>query len=346
MLLYVTPMKKPPDPTNYRVWQSEAIPMDDAPLRFDRILARAKVMKQVLQRLQLAAESDIPVLILGETGTGKDLVAQSIHLRSKRRKGPFVALNAGAIPRDLVASELFGHEQGAFTGAVRSQPGKLALARGGTLFLDEINALDPQAQAALLRVLENREYYPVGSHRLQAVDLRVIAASNSDLLQAVKSGAFREDLYYRLEVFTLKLPPLRERKGAVAMLAQEFLREVNLSYALQVHSIDPAAMRRLEAYPWPGNVRELKNVIQRAVLLARDGELGEEHLPERFLKPADQAPENMHLQFVPGHRLAELERAYIKMTLEHCAGNKSRAATLLGISRKNLYEKLARFKGH
>jgi transcriptional regulator with PAS, ATPase and Fis domain len=337
-------MKKPSEAPQQRQWPGESIPMDDTPLRFDRILARAKVMKQVLQRLQLAAASDVPVLILGETGTGKDLVAQSIHLRSRRRKGPFVALNAGAIPRDLVASELFGHEQGAFTGALRSQAGKLALARGGTLFLDEINALDLQAQATLLRVLENREYYPVGSQRLQSVDLRVIAASNADLSAAVKNGSFREDLYYRLEVFTLKLPPLRERKGAVAMLAQEFLREVNQSYELKVHSIATPAMRRLEAYAWPGNVRELKNVIQRGVLLARQGELGEEHLPERFTKAAEPMPGALRLDFSAGRSLAHLERAYIRLTLDMCQGNKSRAASLLGISRKNLYEKLARYR--
>lgn len=323
-------------------WQSTAIPMDDAPLRFDRILVRAKVMKQVLQRLLTAAQSDLPVLVLGETGTGKDLVAESIHRRSKRCKGPFVALNAASIPKDLVASELFGHEQGAFTGALRRRGGKLALAQGGTLFLDEVNLLDLQSQAAFLRVLENREYYPVGSQQLQRVDIRVIAASNVDLLGEVEAGRFRQDLYYRLEGFSLKLPPLRERRGAVPMLALEFLREVNLLYSLQVRTISAAAMARLEAFDWPGNVRELKSVIQRAVLLARSGPVLPEHLPERFLSSQVETPSENEIRFGPRLPLKKVEASYLRFVLKSCGGNKSEAAVVLGISRKALYEKLAR----
>lgn len=328
-----------PDPV--RVWQEGSIPLDETPIRFDRILARAQVMKQVLQRLQTAASRDIPVLILGETGTGKDLVAQSIHRRSQRKDGPYIAINAGAIPRDLVSSELFGHEQGSFTGAHRAQGGKIAMADQGTLFLDEIDGLDFQAQTSLLRVLENYEYYPLGSKHLKKADVRVIAASNTDLQEKVAQGSFRKDLFYRLEVFTLNLPPLRQRLGAVPLLAQEFLREVNQSYGLQVNGIDPAALRSLDGYAWPGNVRELKNVIQRAVLLARQGKIDESHLPDRFVRSRAKDAVAWH-GLAPGLTLEELEYRYLGLTLAHCKGNKSRAAGMLGISRKALYAKLAR----
>jgi DNA-binding NtrC family response regulator len=315
--------------------------LDETPIRFDRILARAKVMKQVLQRLQTAAGRDIPVLILGETGTGKDLIAQSIHRRSQRKDGPYIPVNVAAIPRDLFAAELFGHDKS--LSASRAQNGKIAMAEGGTLFLDEVDALDPQAQSSLLGLLENHEYYPLGSMQPRKANVRIIGASHSDLPGKVRLGLFRQDLFFRLEVFTLPVPPLRSRSGAIPLLAQEFLKEVNLNYGLQVTGIDPVALQRLETYSWPGNVRELKNVIQRAILLARRGKVDESHLPDRFLiARADDIEQGHHL--LPGLTLKELERKYMKMTLSHCRGNKSRAAHMLGISRKALYAKIARTK--
>jgi transcriptional regulator with PAS, ATPase and Fis domain len=324
-----------------RTWQDGFIPLDETPIRFDRILARAKVMKQVLQRLQMAAVREIPVLILGETGTGKDLIAQSIHRRSQRKEGPYIAVNVAAIPRDLFVSELFGHAKDSAT--ARANGGMISMAERGTLFLDEIDALDLQAQASLLGVLEDLEYHPLGSKQLKKADIRIIAASNTDLQEKVRLGAFRQDLYYRLEAFTLTVPPLRNRSGGIPLLAQEFLREMNQNYGLQVSGIDPVALQRLETYSWPGNVRELKNVIQRAILLARRGRVEESHLPERFM--ADRASDIEQGQLlVPGLKLKELERKYVKMTLTHCKGNKSRAAHMLGISRKALYAKMRRAK--
>lgn len=319
--------------------QPEPLALDDTPVRFDHILARAKVMKRVLNRLLAAAQTDVSILILGETGTGKDLVAESIHLRSRRRDGPFVALNAGAIPRDLVASELFGHETGSFTGAQARRQGKLAKAQGGTLFLDEINSMDLQAQAALLRVLEDGSYFPVGSDQLRKTDVRIIAASNVDLHALAGKGLFRQDLFWRLETFTLSLPPLRERPGGVPLLAQQFVREFNAAHGLGVKGIDDQAARLLESYAWPGNVRELKNVIQSALLVARSGMLGPSHLPERFHQSKPVA-ETFHVSVE--RTMREVMDAYACHVLAACEGNKSEAAERLGISRKSLYAILKR----
>ncbi|HTB22576.1 MAG TPA: sigma 54-interacting transcriptional regulator [bacterium] len=323
-------------PPNLRV---EPLPLDDTPVRFDHILARAKVMKRVLNRLLAAAQTNVAVLILGETGTGKDLAAESIHLRSRHREGPFVALNVGAIPRDLVASELFGHEAGSFTGAQTRRQGKLARAQGGTLFLDEINSMDLQAQAALLRVLENGSYFPVGSDQSRTADVRIIAASNADLQALAAKGLFRLDLYWRLETFILHLPPLRERPGAVPLLAQQFLREFNAAHGLSVKGIDEQAAALLESYPWPGNVRELKNVIQSALLIARTGMLGPQHLPERILQ---SKPDGDSFKVPDDLSLKALTAAYSRHVLAACGGNKSKAADRLGITRKSLYAILKR----
>jgi DNA-binding NtrC family response regulator len=321
-------MKKP---FPIQAWQSGSIPMDETPVRFERILVRAKVMKQVLQRLLQAAALDSPVLLLGEPGTGKDLVARSIHLRSRRRLGPFAALNVRNVPRDMVIAEIFGHGQAL---------GKFAQARGGSFFLEGVDSLDLASQKALLEALQEGVYMPLGSQRAQALDLRLIAASLSDLHLRVRQGLFLPALLDQLNSFSLHLPPLRQRTGGIPMLAQEFQREVSLAYGLKVGGISVSALERLEAYPWPGNVSEFKTVIQRAVLLARSGKIEESHLPERFLRKAMPA-EMPELRLVAGRSLAELEQDYVQMTLSYCAGNKSKAAKLLGISRKNLYEKLA-----
>jgi two-component system response regulator AtoC len=327
-------MKKP---IPIRAWRSGSIPLDETPLRFDRILARARVMKQVLQRLLQAASVDSPVLLWGEPGTGKDLVALSIHLRSRRRQGPFISLNVRNVPRDLVITELFGHGLGGDAG------GKLAQARGGSFFLEGVDSLDLASQGALLGALAQGRYLPLGSQLSQPLDLRLIAASLTDLNARVRQGLFLPALLERLNGFSLHLPPLRQRTGGIPLLAQEFLREVNLAHGLKVSGLSVSALERLEAYAWPGNVAELKTVIQRAVLMARSGKIEELHLPERLMRHSDTAlvPE---LRTTAGRSLAELEQNYIQMTLEYCAGNKSKAAKLLGISRKNLYEKLARKK--
>lgn len=326
-------------PPNLRM---EPLALDDTPVRFDHMLARAKVMKQVLNRLLAAAHTDVSVLILGETGTGKDLVAESIHLRSRRREGPFVALNAGAIPRDLVASELFGHEPGSFTGAQSRRQGKLARANGGTLFLDEINSMDLQAQAALLRVLEDGSYFSVGGDQARSADVRIIAASNVDLQALAAKGLFRLDLYWRLEIFTLELPPLRDRPGAVPLLAQEFLREFNAAHGAAVKGIDGETAKLLESYSWPGNVRELKNVIQSALLVARTGMLRPQHLPDRFFRVK---PIEKQFQIDGTLPMRAAMDVYARHVMEICAGNKSAAALKLGISRKALYAILKRSDG-
>jgi DNA-binding NtrC family response regulator len=320
-------------------WRIEPLPLDDQPIRLDRILARAKVMKQVLNRLLAAARSQLPVLILGETGTGKELAAESIHLRSRRNQGPFVALNASAIPRELVASELFGHEAGAFTGATKTRPGKLARAHRGTLFLDEVDSMEMGTQSALLRFLEDGVFEPVGGDRPRHVDVRVIAATNCDLEERVAQGRFRQDLYWRLAGFILKLPPLRERTGGILMLAREILRELDHVQGLAVRGFSRDAEALLEAYPWPGNVRELRHVVQSSALLAQGRMIGPEDLPERFFGPPLSDPE---FRYPGGRKLAALQRAYIEHALALCQGNKSAAAQRLGISRKALYAALRR----
>lgn len=322
----------------------DEIPVDDRPVQFDRMIAKSPAMKRVFRRIIMAASTDVPVLVLGETGTGKDLVAQSIHRRSARRRGPFVAVNVGAIPRELVATELFGHERGAQGGAHSRRPGKFELASGGTLFLDEITAMDGGTQVAFLRALEAKEFYRIGgaqptqsaqpAHR----DVRVIAATSADLPGLVREGKFRRDLLYRLEVFPVTLPPLRERPGAIRLLCEEFQRTYRNAFHLPVRGFEPEAMRFLERYQWPGNVRELKNVIQRVVLVARHGLVSRAHLPERIVY---QTPKEVSFAFPPGRPLKDLEREYLRRTLLFTHGNKARAARLLRISRKTLYQKLS-----
>ncbi len=317
----------------------EDIPLDNRPIRFDRMLARSPLMKKVFRKIVAAAKSDVPVLILGETGTGKELVARAIHNRSPRRKGPFIAINAGALSRDLIASELFGHERGAFTGAADRRKGKFELADGGTIFLDEITTIDEATQAAFLRVLETQEFYRVGGGTPVKVDVRIVAATNSDIGRLIEEGRFRADLFYRLDVFPITLPPLRERPGAVRYLCQEFLKTFRETCDLPVFGFMPEAMHAIERYAWPGNVRELKNVIQRAVLLARRGLVGIGHLPERIV---DLTLESEVFEFPLGRPLREVEGEYVRRTLACEGGNKTRAARSLRISRKALYQKLRR----
>ena len=296
---------------------------------FANLVAESSAMKEVLRVAMQVAHSDATVLIQGESGTGKEIIAKAIHLNSPRKDKPFVVVNCPSIPENLLESELFGHVRGAFTGAVKDRVGKFQLANGGTLFLDEIGDLRLELQAKLLRVLQEREIERVGDSRPIPVDVRIIAATNRDLLELVREGRFREDLYYRLSVVPITLPPLRERKEEIPYLVDFFLRRFAPDRRFE---IDPEFIRLLENYPWPGNVRELENVIERAVVLSTEDRLTAASLPPHILAsvpPAREAEEGE-----AGHvSLEEVERRTIEAALEKAQGNKSRAARLLKIPR-------------
>ncbi len=314
--------------------------------KFEGILAITLTMRPVLQHIMKAAAEDIPLLISGETGTGKDLVAAAIHKRSRRKHFPYVPVNMGAIASELIASELFGHERGAYTGASESRPGLFEQAQGGTILLDEITTIDEKTQVSLLRVLETKTVRRVGGEKDLHVDVRVIAATNENIEQAVEAGRFREDLYYRLDVFRIHLPPLRERQGAISLLTDHFVARFAESYKRNIRLVSRETYRLMRRYPWPGNVRELKNVIQRAVLLAKGTELTPDLLPQR-LKDVDDCGATKSTKQSPirlGMSLGEVEKEYLKMTLAHINGNKMKAASILGISRRALYNKLKRFE--
>ena len=316
------------------------------PNQFEGMLGVSLPMLEVFQRIGDAASVDIPVLITGETGTGKDLVAGAIHNRSRRKDKPFIAVNMGAMPAELIASELFGHEKGAYTGATGMRKGSFEQANHGTIFLDEISTMDEKCQVSLLRVLETKTFRRVGGERGIPVDVRVIAATNEDLEEAIKQKRFREDLYYRFDVFRIHLPPLRERPGGLKVLSHYFLAEFGASYNKNVRGISLEAVRSLESYSWPGNVRELKNVIQRAVVMAKAEELTPDLLPTR-IRNAGRSDREAHWENFPIHvgmTLEAAEKEFIAMTLASAAGNKKKAASILGISRRALYDKLKRHR--
>jgi DNA-binding NtrC family response regulator len=315
------------------------------PIEFEGILAFNLKMRSVIQYIMEAASENIPVLITGETGTGKDLVAAAIHKRSKRKDFPYLPVNMGAIAPDLIASELFGHEKGAYTGASERRAGLFEQAEGGTIFLDEITTMDEKTQVSLLRVLETKTIRRVRGEKDIHVDVRVIAATNDNVEEAVKAGRFREDLYYRLDVFRIQLPPLRERHAAITLLADHFVTCFAQLYKKDVRAVSRETYRLIRQYRWPGNIRELKNVIQRAVLLAKGVELTPDLLPERIQdadSPGGSHPRE-HYPIQLGMSLEEVEKEYIKMTLSSVNGNKLKAASLLNISRRTLYNKLRTF---
>jgi len=307
---------------------------------FESIIGSSEKMKEVLDLAGRVAASDANVLITGESGTGKELLAKGVHYNSRRTNGPFVAVNCAAIPEALIESELFGHVKGSFTGAVRDKEGKFELADGGTLFLDEIGDLRIDLQAKILRALQEREVDRVGGSKPVSVDVRVIAATNKDIERAVKEGAFREDLYYRLNVITLFIPPLRERKEDIPLLASHFLKKFNAD--ADVH-LDASALAVLTAYGWPGNVRELENVIERASVLKRGPLITRVELPEK-LKKEKMGVEDIILN-VPeqGISLEELEKSLIIKALEKHKGNQTRAAEFLGITRPTLIYRMEKF---
>lgn len=312
------------------------------PLEFEGMVGISLPMREVFQRILEAASEDISVLLTGETGTGKDMVASAIHRRSRRKSGPYIAVNTGAMPSELIASELFGHEKGAYTGAVEATRGRFEEAHGGTIFLDEISTINEKAQVSLLRVLETKTFRRVGGEKDICADVRVIAASNENLEELVKQKRFREDLFYRLEVFHIHVPALRERPGGVSLLTNHFVPHFNAIYKKRVRAVVPETWRCLRSYSWPGNVRELKNVIQRAVLMARGEELTPDLLPLRIraASPAETGAAAQHLPIHAGMTLDAVEKEFIVMTLASTKGNKKEAAQRLGISRRALYDKL------
>ncbi len=307
--------------------------------RAGRPIGKERGFVEVLELAETVAPTDSTVLITGESGTGKEVVARYVHALSDREDGPFISVNCGALPENLLESELFGHVKGSFTGAVRDKDGLLVAARGGTFFLDEIGEMSPSLQVKLLRALQEREVVPVGSTTPVDIDVRIIAATNRDLEEEMRRGTFRSDLYYRLNVISLHMPALRDRKDDVELLADHFLE----SFAADGEPLEltDEALARLRHYDWPGNVRELENALERAAVLAGGEGIGVEHLPDRVVEPpaerlvSDAAPSNPTLDTI--------ERAYILWVLEAEEGNKARAAEVLGIDPSTLYRKLNRY---
>lgn len=305
---------------------------------FNYVLGDSAQSKKTFDDIQIIAPTNMSVIINGETGTGKEFVAKAIHQYSKRSDKPFVAVDCGAIPRDIASSELFGHEKGAFTGAVSSKNGKFQQANGGTLFLDEIGNLTYETQIKLLRVLQERVVTRVGGEKELPVDVRIIAATNEDLRQAVKDGEFREDLFHRLNEFSIKISALRNRKDDIVTFSQHFINMANDDLEKDVHEIDDDVMEKLLGYAWPGNLRELKNVIKRSVLLAPGDTIVESCLPEEILY---QHEDDTDLNGSDLKNAAEAaERRAILDALSQCGNNKSKAAKMLNIDRKTLYNKL------
>ena len=314
------------------------------PLEFEGMLGVSLPMQEVFQRILEAASEDISVLITGETGTGKDMVASAIHKKSRRRNGPYIVVNTGAISSELIATELFGHEKGAYTGAVESTKGRFEEAHGGTIFLDEISTINEKAQVSLLRVLETKTFRRVGGEKDLCANVRVIAATNENLEAAVQQKRFREDLFYRLDVFHIHVPALRERPGGVSLLTNHFVPHFNAVYKKQVRAVAPEAWQCLRSYSWPGNVRELKNVIQRAVLMAKGEELTADLLPLRIRAAAEANAAVQHFPIHAGMTLDAVEKEYMLMTLAATQGNKKETAQKLGISRRALYDKLKKHR--
>ncbi len=313
--------------------------------RFDNIIGKSEKMQRVYRLLQDVAASDSTVLITGESGTGKELVAHAIHANSRRANKPFIVINCAAIPETLLESELFGHEKGAFTGAVARKLGKFEAAEGGSVFLDEIGDLTPSLQVKLLRVLQEREFERLGGLEKIKVDVRIISATNKDLEKEVEAKRFREDLFYRLNVLQIALPPLRERQEDIPLLAMHFLEQYSSRLNKRVTGISREAIESLEGHPWRGNVRELENAVERAVVMAKDSVLERDDFPlqagapleipgkERFLKDTESMPS-----------VDTLEKEALEMAIEKCSGNISMAAKKLGIGRDTIYRKMRKYK--
>ena len=315
--------------------------LGDSPL--DEVIGSSPAMKDLGEMLVMIAPSEATVLITGESGTGKELVARLIHRKSTRSHNPMVVVNCAALTDTLLESELFGHERGAFTGADRRREGLFMQADGGTLFLDEIGETSAAMQAKLLRVIQEREFQRVGGESVISVDVRIIAATHRDLAAEVKAGRFREDLYYRLNVVSLTIPPLRKRDGDIPLLVQHFADKYAAKNRKHVKGITPEAMDRLIRHPWPGNVRELENTLERAVILMCGEFVSERELPMTLAAGSGPAPRPETASSMAGRPLAELEKEAILATLRETGGNKSETARRLGINRKTLHLKLKNY---
>ncbi len=308
---------------------------------FEKMIGGSPKMNDLYRQIRQAASTEMPVLLTGETGTGKDLVARAIHQQSERSREIFQPIHLGALPPELVAGELFGYEKGAFTGATRAHRGMFEKAEGGTIFLDEIGTIDEKVQISLLRLLETRKLERLGGRRTISANVRIVTATNDNLAEAVEQGRFREDLFFRLDIFQIVLPPLRERGGDIVLLVNHFLKQFSDDYQRSIAGISPACISVLEAYDWPGNVREIKNVIHRAVLNCNGGILLPEHLPERLQNNRRKPPS---ISLPVGCTLKEAEREIILRTLRWTGNNRKRTASILGISRRSLYNKLQRYE--
>jgi DNA-binding NtrC family response regulator len=311
--------------------------MDEEP-DLGGFIGNSRAIRDVFQMIESVAQRDVPVMLTGESGTGKEVAARTIHRMSRRENKPFVAINAAAIPESLIESELFGHERGAFTGAIATRQGVFEQANGGTLLIDEVAEMPMALQPKLLRVLADGRVRRLGGAYEFEFDVRVLAATNRDPLKAIEEGKLREDLYYRLNVVPLLLPPLRSRPDDIALLAQHFVNEFNAKHRLQIEGVTDEAMSMLTSYPWPGNVRELRNIIERSVVLAKGEWIDDKDLPP-YVRDPSQRPEK--LVFSVGETtVADAERELILRTLEKASGNKAEAARQLGVDVKTIYNKL------
>ena len=307
----------------------------DSLTRFGDMVGQSEEMLRVFGVIEAVAPSTASVLIVGESGTGKELVARAIHAKSPRKKGPFVALNCGAFPREILENEIFGHEKGAFTGATNEKAGSFEQADGGTLFLDEVAEMEPDIQVKFLRAIEQRSFRRLGGKKEISVDIRVVAATNKNVETALKDGHLREDLYHRLAVIPLELPPLRERTGDARLLAEEFLRRFAKEQDKDIRGFSPGALEFLETYRWPGNVRELKNAIERAVILARG-----DHIEVADMRPRNLTLDEGEVHIPVGTSLEESTRLIALRTFAFAGGDHARAARILGIEEKELRERL------
>jgi two-component system response regulator HydG len=311
---------------------------------FDRILGQAPALREALAQAAKVAPTETTVLLTGESGTGKELVARAIHQASPRADGPYVALNCAALPETLVESELFGHERGAFTGADKSKPGQFELAAGGTVFLDEVDELSPTVQAKLLRVIQEHEFQRVGGTVTLHADVRFITATNRDLAEVVAAGKFREDLFYRLNVFSVHLPPLRDRGDDILLLAQHFVKVFGAQFGKGEPGLSRDALELLRSHQWPGNIRELANAVERALILGDGGLLTAAHFDlTRTRSGRQDGAADLPTEKPVPEALADLEKRAILTALDHTKGNKTQAAAVLGITRTQLHTRLKRF---
>lgn len=312
---------------------------------YGEIISKSKAMQEVFRTIEKVAATDSSVLIYGESGTGKELVARAIHQSSSRKDKPFVRVNCGALVENLLESELFGHEKGAFTGAIKRKKGRFELAHQGSIFLDEIGDISPNMQLKLLRVLQEKEFERVGSEATIQVDVRILAATNKNLSELVQQGKFREDLFYRLHIIPIYLPPLRERKEDIPLLAQHFIKQLAEALKKPTRQISDAAMDKLLDYPWPGNVRELENVIERAIVLSDKAVIDAADLPILQATGTDRLPNDLldRFRFNLNETLAAIEKQLLEKALNETKGNKNQAAKLLGIGTSLLHYKLEKY---